>query len=128
MIQLLQPSKNFLTYLAVPDYPKNVTEKEVTEYESSKCTRRTSRPAAIFMFVYTFVAPSMDGNGREAARLAGCLVRRSLNPAICRPPYLRVGNGLTVQGGLHMPSTATIQSLSHQILGFVSLLGGTSHV
>jgi hypothetical protein len=82
-------------------YSSGVAEKEATEYESSKCTRRTSRPAAIILFVYTLVAPSMDGSGRDAARRAGSLVRRSLNPAICRPPYLRVGNGLTVQGASH---------------------------
>ncbi len=93
--------KNILAIRPDKVYSSLVTEKEVTEFDSSKCTRRTGRHAAIFTFVYTLVAPSMDGNGREAARLAGCLVRRSVNPAICRPPYLTVGNGLTVQGALH---------------------------
>lgn len=82
-------------------YSSFVTEKEVNGFSSSKCTRRTSRPAAIILFVYTLVAPSMDGSGREAARLAGCLVRRSANPAICRPPHLAVRHGLTVQGASH---------------------------
>jgi hypothetical protein len=82
-------------------YSSFVTEKEVTEFGSSKCTRRTSRPAAIILFVYTLVAPAMGGSGREAARLAGSLVRRSVNPAICRPPHLTVRRGLTVQGASH---------------------------
>jgi hypothetical protein len=93
--------KNLLVFRPDKVYSSLVTEKEVTEFSSSKCTRRTSRPAAIFMFVYTLVAPSMGGNGREAARLTGCLVRRSANPAICRPPHLAVRSGLTVQGAIH---------------------------
>lgn len=87
-----------LAIVANKVYSSFVPEKKGNEFDSSNCTRRTSRPAAIFMFAYTLVVPSMDGSGREAARLAGCLVRRSVNPAICRPPHLTVRNGLTVQG------------------------------
>lgn len=82
-------------------YAAPVTEKEVTEFGSSICTRRTGRHAAIFSFVHAFVRllwAAVVGS----LRAAGCLVRRSSNPAICRPPRLEARGGYsTVQGGSH---------------------------
>lgn len=87
-------------------YHRTVTDKDVTEFDSSICTRRTSRHAAIFMFVLPSCAFN-GGLGRGAARHAGYLVRRSVNPAQFRLPHLTVSGGLKpVQGGI-MPRLTT---------------------
>lgn len=81
-------------------YSSLVTDKEVTEFDDSNNESAQAAQCGIFLCVYPR-APSMGGDGREAARLAGVLSCRFVNPAICRPPYLIVGSGLTVQGGHH---------------------------
>lgn len=78
-----------------------VPDKEGTEFDSSTSTRRTSRHAAFFMFVLPTCAFN-GGLGGGAARHAGYLVRRSVNPAQFRLPHLTVSGGLKpVQGGSH---------------------------
>jgi hypothetical protein len=70
-------------------YSSVVTEKEVTEFDSSNNESAQTAQCGIFLCVY-LRAQSLGGDGRGAARLAGVLSCRSVNPAICRPPHLTV--------------------------------------
>lgn len=82
-------------------YHRHVTDKEVAEFDISICTRRTSRHAAIILFVLPTCAFN-GGLGGGAERHAGYLVRRYVNPAKFRLPHLTLSGGLKpVQGGHH---------------------------
>ena len=81
-------------------YSSPVTEKEVTEFSSSNNESAQAAQCGIFLCVY-LCDPSMGGDGREAARLAGVLSCRSANPAICRPPHLAVSGRINRNEGGH---------------------------
>ncbi|MFZ6690876.1 hypothetical protein [Undibacterium sp. SXout20W] len=77
MIQLLKPSKNFLTNLDVSNYSLYVTEKEVTWGESQNYESARTAQCGFFTCVCLRL-PSMVGGGRGVARLAGVLSCLSL--------------------------------------------------
>ena len=111
MIQLLQPSRKFLTYLAVPDYPKYVTEKEVTWGESQNYESARTAQCGFFSCVCLRL-PSMVGGGRGVVRLTGVLsclslkLYRSLTPSFESEVVWFKSN----EGGFKMPSTNTSKS------------------
>lgn len=90
-----------LTRLPRVRYSGCVTEKEVTEFDSSICMRRTSALRRLF-FVRSTLVCSLRAAVVGSLRAAGFRMRRSVNPAICRPPRLTAGSGLTTAyGGSH---------------------------
>lgn len=96
------PNKTYcLTLLGGLVDTQPVLEKERTGFDSSTCTRRTNGAMPFFYVCACLRSSSMSGDGGGAARLAGYLVRRSVNPAICRSPRLTAGRGCTVQGQHH---------------------------
>ena len=100
MIQLLKPSKNFLTYLAINNYSLYVTEKEVARYESLNYKKAHRPRNAVFLRAYAVACLLWAAVVGGFGLLVFFFVPVS-QPAICRPPYLRVGSGLTVQKGTH---------------------------
>ena len=94
-----------------------VPKKEGTGVDSPTSTRRTDGAMPFFYVCDYLRSPSMSGGGGGAARLAGYLVRRSINPTIRRSPsFDSEGCGLTVQGGITMRSIDTsAQSQSETI-------------
>lgn len=75
-----------LTRLRQVRYSERVTDKEVTEFGSSTCTRRISALRRFFFVRNAFVRLLQWAAVVGSLRAAGYLVRRSSNPAIRRPP------------------------------------------
>jgi len=85
------------------DYPEHVTEKEVTGFGSPICKRRMSAARRFFFVRNAPVRPFLWAAVVGRLRPAGFLLRRSSNPAICRPPRLEARCGLTkAKGDVHM--------------------------
>ena len=94
------PNANHLTDCQQLPYAKAVPEKKGTEFDRSIRQRRTTA-ARRYFFVCAMLRPLW---GAVAGRLrpAGFLCHRSINPAICRPPRLIAGGGLTTdKAGSH---------------------------
>jgi hypothetical protein len=82
-------------------YSSHVTEKEVTEFDSSN-TYGEQAALRLFLCSCTPSRAFNGGLGGGAARLAGCRMYRSVNPAQFRHPYLSIRGGLTaIHGGHH---------------------------
>jgi hypothetical protein len=90
-------STKALTFNAAPVDTEHASDKEGAGFGDLNDTRRTNR-AMRFFHVCSLPALSMGGGSGEAFGLAGYLVRRFANPAICRSPRLATGSGSTVQG------------------------------
>jgi hypothetical protein len=98
-----------LAILSGKVYSSPVTDKEVTEFSSSNNESAQAAQCGVFVCVH-LRDPSMGGDGREAARLAGVLSCRSANPAICRPPHLAVRSGLTATKEATMPNIVHVKA------------------
>ena len=83
------------------DYPQLVSNKDETEFGSSKIRGGHAAQCGFFTSVHSG-APSMAALDEDAFGRAGGLVYRSSNLAQCRHPHLEVRGGLTaIQGGHH---------------------------
>ena len=89
-----------LTHLRRRDYPQLVSNKDETEFDSSKIQGGHAAQCGFFTSVH--LQHSFNGGlGEEAFGLAGGLVYRSVNLAQFRHPF-DSGRGLTaIQGGHH---------------------------
>ena len=83
----------------LPEYSRRVPEKKGTWGESQKRQRRTAAAKRYFFVRTMLILLWAAVVGR--LRPAGFLCHRSLNPAICRPPRLRAGRGITADKGGH---------------------------
>ena len=83
-------------------YYANVPEKEGTGFDSLNHQSAQTAPCGFFSCACLRASLPMGGGGREAFGLAGFFGDQSVNPAICRPPRLTAGRGVsTHQGGSH---------------------------
>ena len=86
-------------------YAVAVANKNATEFDSSIHTKAHRPRKAVFLRAYasaSFFWAAVAGS----LRAAGFLCVRSVNPAICCPPRLTAGGGLTAhKGGSHATQT-----------------------
>lgn len=90
-----------VAYLAHLMHNHTVLKTKSTGFSSPEDSRRMNRRQLAVFFRPHVIAP-MGGSGGGTLGCAGFLERRSANPAICRPPRLAAGSGLTVLGGHDM--------------------------
>lgn len=81
-------------------YSVHVTDKEVTEFSSSK-THGEQAALRLFLCSCTPSCAFNGGLGGEAFGLAGGRVCRSANPVQFRHPYCSIRGGLTAPHGGH---------------------------
>ena len=91
---------NALTFCAVPDYSEGVANKDATGFDSSIIPRRTSRHAAIILFVLPMCAFFNGGLGGEPQGSPGSL-DTGLSTCFVRHPHLTVGSGFNTIRGAH---------------------------
>lgn len=87
-------------------YAVAVANKNATEFDDSNHTKAQRRRKAVLFFVAYASASFFWAAVVGSLRAAGFLCVRFVNPAICCPPRLTTGGGLTAhKGGSHATQT-----------------------